>query len=269
MTQKNNAYLIRILVCVSGILVASLVMGIVSYVLFMGVPYISTDIFSLHYTSENASIIPALVNTAIVLVISITIASLVGVSSAIFLTDYAKSTSPIVKVIALTAETLSGIPSIVYGLVGYMIFSVALGWQFSLLSGALTLSIMILPLVMRTSQEAILAVPENLRNGSLALGANKVRTLFCVVIPTAKNGIINGILLGSGRVLGESAALIYTAGTVAHIPKNLMGSGRTLSVHLYCLWSEGLKTESAFATAALLLIFCVLVNVIARKVSDK
>ena len=164
------------------------------------------------------------------------------------------------EVIRLTTETLSGIPSIVYGLFGMLFFVNALGWGFSLLAGAFTLSIMILPLIMRTTEEALKAVPDSYREGSFGLGAGKLRTVFRIVLPSAVPGILAGIILAIGRIVGETAALIYTAGTVAQVPSSVFGSGRTLAVHMYNLSSEGLYMDQAYATAVILLVLVVGIN---------
>jgi len=164
------------------------------------------------------------------------------------------------KIVGITAETLSGIPSIVYGLFGFLLFAVTLGWGYSLLGGALTLSIMILPTILRTTQEALKAVPDSYREGSFGLGAGKLRTVFTVVLPPAVPGILSGVILAAGRIVGETAALMYTAGTVAGIPENLMGSARTLSVHMYVLTNEGLYTNQSYATAVVLLVIVVMIN---------
>ena len=202
----------------------------------------------------------------IVLVVSLVMAVPVGVGAAIYLAEYAKTGNIFVRIIRITAETLTGIPSIVYGLFGLLFFVTALKWQFSLLSGCCTLAIMILPVIMRTSEEALLCVPVTYREASFGLGAGKLRTVFKTVLPVAIPGIVNGIVLSVGRIIGETAALLYTAGTVAHIPINLMGSGRTLAVHLYSLWCEGLRTEQAYATAVVLLLFVILLNFISGKI---
>ena len=192
--------------------------------------------------------------------ISLLLAVPAGVGAAVYLVEYARRGNKFVHVIRITAETLSGIPSIVYGLFGYLLYVTALKWQFSLLAGCCTLAVMILPVIMRTTEEALLAVPDTYREASFGLGAGKLRTVFRIVLPAAVPGIVNGIVLSTGRIVGETAALLYTAGTVAHIPLTLMGSGRTLAVHLYSLWCEGLKTEQAYATAVVLLVFVLLLN---------
>ena len=160
----------------------------------------------------------------------------------------------------LTTESLAGIPSIVYGLFGFLLFVVACGMGFSILGGALTLAVMVLPLIMRTTEEALKSVPDSWREGSFALGAGRLRTIFRVVLPAAVPGILSGVILSIGRIVGESAALLYTAGTVAAMPESLLSSGRTLSVHMYALLSEGLYVNEAHATALVLLIVVLLIN---------
>ena len=209
---------------------------------------------------------PALINTVIMTLLSLLLAVPIGIFSAIFLAEYAGKGNKFVDIIRLTTETLSGIPSIVYGLFGMLFFVTTLKFRLSLLSGALTLAIMILPVIMRTSEEALLSVPMTYREASFGLGAGKLRTVFKTVLPVAIPGIVNGIVLSVGRIIGETAALLYTAGTVAHIPNNLMGSGRTLAVHLYSLWCEGLRTEQAYATAVVLVLFVVVLNFISGKI---
>lgn len=162
--------------------------------------------------------------------------------------------------IRLTAETLSGIPSIVYGLFGYLFFVIACEWGNSFLAGALTLAMMVLPLILRTTEEALKSVPDSFREGSFGLGAGKLRTIFRIILPPAVPGILSGVILGIGRVVGETAALMYTAGTIAKIPGSLMDSGRTLAVHMYALLSEGLYMEQAYAAAVILLIVVLLIN---------
>lgn len=269
MNQTKQSAILRFLLRFCAGITLAVIFGIVLYIFFKGLIYIKPELFSLHYTSENASLFPALINTLIVLVVSLLMAVPVGLGAAIYLSEYAKSGNAFVKIIRITAETLSGIPSIVYGLFGLLLFVTALKWQFSLLAGCCTLAIMILPVIMRTSEEALLSVPETYREASFGLGAGKLRTIFKIVLPAAIPGIVNGIVLSCGRIIGETAALLYTAGTVAHIPKNLMGSGRTLAVHLYSLWSEGLRTEQAYATAVVLVLFVLLLNFISGKIEKK
>jgi len=242
---------------------------IIGYILVKGVPHLSLDLFSLKYTTENVSLLPALINTIIITILSLLIAVPIGVFSSIYLVEYAKRGNKLVEVIKVTAETLSGIPSIVYGLFGMLFFVTALNLGFSILSGALTLAIMILPLIMRTTEEALKSVPDSYREGSFALGTGRLRTVFRIVLPAATPGILAGIILAVGRIVGETAALIYTAGTVAAIPSSVLSSGRTLAIHMYALSSEGLHTDKAYATAVVLLVIVIIINWISRAVANK
>ena len=206
---------------------------------------------------------PALVNTLIMTLLALFIACPLGIGSAIYLVEYAKKGNRFVKIVGMTTETLTGIPSIIYGLFGMLLFVDFLHWGYSLMAGAATVAIMILPTIMRTTEEALLAVPDSFREGSFGLGAGKLRTVFKIILPSAVPGILSGIILATGRVVGETAALIYTSGTVAQVPANLMGSGRTLAIHMYVLSSEGLHTNQAFATAVVLLGMVVVINALA------
>ncbi len=266
MNQTKQSAILRFILRACALVTLIVIVGLVIYIFVKGLPHITPSLFALKYTSDNASLFPALVNTGIVLVVSLLMAVPVGVGAAIYLSEYARAGNKFVRVIRITAETLTGIPSIVYGLFGLLLFVTALKWQFSLLAGCCTLAIMILPVIMRTSEEALLSVPMTYCEASFGLGAGKLRTVFKTVLPVAVPGIVNGIVLSVGRIIGETAALLYTAGTVAHIPKNLMGSGRTLAVHLYSLWCEGLKTEQAYATAVVLVLFVVILNIISSRI---
>lgn len=249
-----------ILVILAAVFTFTVLLFLIAYILINGLPYLSADLFSMHYTTENVSLMPALLNTVIMTGISLLIAVPLGIFSAIFLVEYAGRGNRFVDMIWLTTETLSGIPSIVYGLFGMLFFVTTLGWGMSILAGAFTLAIMILPLIMRTTEEALKSVPDSFREGSYGLGAGKLRTVFCIVLPSAVPGILAGVILAAGRIVGETAALIYTAGTVAEVPKNVMSSGRTLAVHMYNLASEGLHMEKAYATAVVLLVVVIFIN---------
>lgn len=268
---RLQSVLLRFLVRFAAIFTAAVLVCIIVYILIKGVPNLSPDLFAFEYNSENVSLFPALVNTVTMTLVSLLIAVPLGVFSAVYLVEYAKRGNKLVTAVRITTETLSGIPSIVYGLFGSLLFVAKLKWGYSMLAGAFTLAIMILPLIMRTTEEALKSVPDSYREGSFGLGAGKLRTVFRIVLPSAVPGILAGVILAVGRIVGETAALIFTAGTVAQIPKNLMGSGRTLSVHLYALWNEGLAAEQAYATAVVLLIIVVLINaassLIAKKIS--
>ena len=270
-TRTPGSLIVMLLVMLSAILTFAVLIFLIVYVVVHGVPYLKPSIFSLHYTSENASLMPALINTVIMTFLSLLIAVPFGIFSAIFLVEYAKKGSRFVKLIRITAETLSGIPSIVYGLFGMLFFVTALHWGMSLLSGALTMVIMVLPLIMRTAEEALKSVPDSYREASFGLGAGKLRTIFTIVLPSAVPGILAGVILAIGRVVGETAALLYTSGTVAAVPNSLMGSGRTLALHMYVLSSEGLHVNQASATAVVILAFVLVINglsgLVARKIA--
>ena len=242
---------------------------IVGFICIRGVPYIKPSLFSLNYNSENVSLMPAMISTVIMTALSLLIAAPLGIFAAIYLVEYAKRGNKIVRIIRMTTETLSGIPSIIYGLFGLLFFVTFLHWGFSVLAGAFTLSIMILPLIMRSSEEALKAVSDTYREGSFGLGAGKLRTVFRIILPSAMPGILAGIILSIGRIVGETAALIYTAGTVAKIPTDPMQSARTLSVHMYALSGEGLHINEGYATAAVLLLVVVLINTVSAKIAKR
>mgnify|MGYP000755581342 FL=1 len=256
----------------AGALFTTLVLlGIVGFILVNGIPHLSPTLFEWSYTSENVSLMPALISTLYMALLALLIAVPIGVSSAIYLVEYAKPGSRFVRAVRVTTETLQGIPSIIYGLFGMLFFTTVLGWGLSLLSGACTLAIMVLPVVMRTAEEALIAVPASYRAGGFALGAGYLRTIFRCVLPSALPGIVGGVLLALGRCVGEVAALLFTAGTIAQIPDfggqgifALFDSCRTLAVHMYVLASEGLHIDETYATAVVLLVLVTLLNVIAN-----
>lgn len=267
--RTPGSFIVMLLVMLSAIITFAVLIFLIAYILIHGVPYLKPSLFSLTYSSENASLMPALVNTIIMTLLSLLIAVPFGIFSAIFLVEYAKRGNKFVEVIRLTTETLQGIPSIVYGLFGMLFFVTTCEWGFSILAGAFTLSIMVLPLIMRSTEEALKAVPDSYREGSFGLGAGKLRTVFRIVLPSAIPGILAGVILAIGRIVGETAALIYTAGTVADFPKNVMSSGRTLAVHMYNLASEGLYMDQAYATAVILLVLVVGINTLSGVVAKR
>ncbi len=277
-TQKMKSYksdplsfILLILVCISACVTIFIIAVIIGYIIVKGLPEISPELFEWEYNSDNVSMMPAIINTVNMTLLSLAMAVPAGVFSAIYLVEYAKKGNKLVSIIRITTETLAGIPSIVYGLFGYLMFVIACKLGNSMLSGALTMSIMVLPTIIRTTEESLMSVPDSFREGSFGLGAGRLRTVFRIVIPAAVPGILSGIILSTGRIVGETAALIYTSGTIAGIPENLMDSGRTLSVHMYALLSEGLYTEQAYATAVVLLVMVAgintLSNIIAKKIS--
>ena len=268
-SRRKEATAIRAFVYAGTILTLLILVSVVGYILVMGIPNISPDLFKWRYTTENVSLLPALVNTILITFISLLLAVPLGIFAAVYLVEYARKGNIIVKLVRIQAETLSGIPSIIYGLFGMLFFVTTMGFRMSLLSGALTLSIMILPIIMRTTEEALIAVPAEYREGSFGLGAGKLRTVFKVVLPSAIHGILAGIILSIGRIVGETAALIYTAGTVAEIPGSLFDSTRTLSVHMYTLSSEALYIKQAYATAVVLLVIVIGINSLSAYLAKK
>ena len=267
--RTPGSLLVMLLVVLSAVATIAALIFLILYILVNVIPYINADLFSWNYTSENCSVIPAAINTVIMAAISLLLAVPFGIGSAIYLVEYAKKGNKLVKVIRVTAETLTGIPSIVYGLFGMLFFVTALKWKFSILAGAFTLAIMILPVILRTTEEALLSVPDSYREGSFGLGAGKLRTIFKIVLPAAVPGILSGVILATGRIVGETAALIYTAGSVAKIPSSVFSSGRTLAVHMYLLANEGLHVNQAYATAVILLILVIAINALSSFIAKK
>ena len=261
--------ILRLLVTLSAILTVAVLLFLIAYIVVMGVPNLKPSLFSLEYNSENASLFPALINTVLMTLLSLIVAVPIGIFSAIYLVEYARRGNRLVKVVRVTAETLSGIPSIVYGLFGFLFFGVSFGWGYSMLGGALTMAIMILPLIMRTTEEALMSVPDSFREGSFGLVAGTLRTVFQIILPSAMPGILSGVILGIGRIVGETAALMFTSGTVAKVALNPMSSGRTLAVHMYNLLNEGLAREAAYATAVVLLLLVVAINALSSFVAKK
>lgn len=267
--RTPGSFLLLVLVGLAALFTAAVLVFLVGYILVNGVPYLTPELFAWTYTSDNCSVVPAMINTVLMTLLSLLIAVPFGVFSAVYLVEYAKKGNKLVKIIRVTAETLTGIPSIVYGLFGMLFFVSALKWKYSLLAGACTLSIMILPVILRTTEEALLAVPDSFREGSFGLGAGKLRTVFRIVLPSAIPGILSGVILATGRIVGETAALIYTAGSVAKIPNSVFDSTRTLAVHMYNLSNEGLHVNQAYATAVVLLVVVICINLLSSKLAKK
>ncbi len=269
-TRRHPASQLLRLICRGSVaLTAFALLYLVGDVLIKGVPSLSPALFTPHYTTENQSMLPALVNTVLIAVMSLLVAVPLGVGGAIYLVEYAPRESLLVQLVRLTAETLSGIPSILYGLFGMMCFVTFLHLGLSLVSGALTLALMVLPLMLRATEEALLSVPDSYREGSFGLGAGKLRTVVRIVLPAAMPGILSGVALSIGRIVGETAALLFTAGTVAKMPRSLLSSGRTLSLHMYVLSGEALYMDQAYATAVVLLVLVVLMNGLSALISKR
>ena len=268
--KKHPGSMVVFLLTIAAAVITVGVLGfLVIYVLVRGIPYLTPQLFAFTYTSDNVSMMPSIINTLLMTVLTLLVAVPLGVFAAIYLVEYAKNGSRLIAVVRVMAETLTGIPSIVYGLFGMLFFVGYCKWDYSLLSGAMTLAIMVLPVIMRTTEEALMALPKSFREGSFGLGAGKLRTVFVIVLPSAVPGILSGIILATGRIVGETAALIYTAGTMAKIPSNIFSSARTLSVHMYRLSNEGLHTDAAFATAVVLLLMVIGINALSNVLAGK
>ena len=217
--------------------------------------------------ANKFGIFPMIIGSIYVTAGAIIIGVPIGLLCAIFMAKFCPP--KLHQIMKPAVDLLAGIPSIVYGLFGMLFFVTTCGWGFSILAGALTLAIMVLPLIMRSTEVALKAVPDSYREGSFGLGAGKLRTVFRIVLPSAVPGILAGVILAIGRIVGETAALIYTAGTVAKVPSNVFGSGRTLAVHMYNLSSEGLYMNQAYATAVVLLVLVVLINTISGMIAKR
>lgn len=268
MYGRGKARVQKGLVYGAAIITFAVLLFLIAYILINGIPNLKLSLFEWTYNSDNVSMMPAIITTVEMTLLALVIAVPLGLFTAIYLNEYAKRGNKLVGIIRITTETLSGIPSIVYGLFGMLFFVTQLHWGYSLIAGGMTLAIMILPLIMRTAEEALMAVPDTFREGSFGLGAGRLRTVFRIVLPSAMPGILSGIILAIGRIVGETAALIFTAGTMAQIP-GLFQSGRTLAIHMYVLSGEGLHMNEAYATAVVLLVVVLLMNALSAFVAKK
>lgn len=265
---RGKARVQKGLVYAAAVITFAVLLFLIAYILINGIPNLKVSLFEWTYNSDNVSMMPAIITTVEMTLLALVIAVPLGLFTAIYLNEYAKRGNKLVNLIRITTETLSGIPSIVYGLFGMLFFVTQLHWGYSLIAGGMTLAIMILPLIMRTAEEALMAVPDTFREGSFGLGAGRLRTVFRIVLPSAMPGILSGIILAIGRIVGETAALIFTAGTMAQIP-GLFQSGRTLAIHMYVLSGEGLHMNEAYATAVVLLVVVLLMNALSALVAKK
>ncbi len=268
--RKLKDITIKILVYIATAVTVASLACIIVYILFRGLRHINFEfLFTLPKGGgAEGGISSIIVITLMMTGLSILISTPIGICSAIYLVEYAKA-GKIVRAIRFATECLSGIPSIIYGLFGMVFFVTILKLRFSILSGALTLSIMVLPTIIRTTEEALKSVPLAYREGSLALGASKLRTIIKTVIPSSVAGIVAAIVLSIGRIVGETAAVLLTAGTVQRMPDSFMSGGKTLAVHLYILAKEGVSLDKSFATASVLIIVVALINLIANKLGRK
>lgn len=267
--RKLKENILKTLVYLSAVFTVTTLVVIVGYIIMQGIGGINPKfLFSDYSASGDGGILPMIVTTLYTVALSILIATPIGILSAIYLQEYAKK-GKLVKYIRFATESLSGIPSIIYGLFGGIFFVVTLGMKYSILSGSLTVAIIILPLIIRTTEEALKTVPQSYREASLALGSTKFQTLYKVVLPSAIPGILSGVILSVGRVIGESAAILLTAGTVAQMPGGIFDSARTLTVHAYLLTKEKGDIQTAASIGLVLIIMVLALNTIAKIVAKR
>ncbi|GAA0085456.1 phosphate ABC transporter permease PstA [Clostridium sp. MB05] len=267
--RKLKENILKGLLWISAGLTVGILICILGFIFIKGYKHISIDFLTKNYSaSGNGGILPMIVATLYTVFISIIVATPIGVLAAIHLTEYAKQ-GKMVKLIRFATESLSGIPSIVYGLFGSIFFVVTLKFGYSLLAGSLTVSIIILPVIIRTTEEALKAVPSSYKEASLGLGATRFQTLYKVVVPSAIPGILVGVILSVGRVVGESAAILLTAGTVAKMPKGIMSSARTLTVQSYLVTQEAGDIEQAAAVGIVLIVIILVLNISAKLITKK
>jgi phosphate transport system permease protein len=260
---------LKILIWFFSFITIGIVASILTYIVINGIGYINWEFVStINKPFDNLNgILPMIVSTLYIILLTVAISTPIGICSAIYLVEYSKP-GRLLSIIRFTTETLAGIPSIIYGLFGLLFFNTIMKLGYSLLSGALTLSIMVLPTIIRTTEEALKAVPVSYKEGSLALGATKLRTISKVILPCAIPGILTAVILSIGRIVGETAALIFTSGMVPEIPRSILNSGRTLALHLYYLASTGTSFEQAFATATILILIVVIINLLASSIAS-
>ena len=256
------SFLLLVLVTASALFTVCILAFLLIYILVKGIPYLTPSLFAWEYNSENVSLMPALINTILMTALSLVIAVPLGIFAAIYLVEYARRGNKIVEIVRITAETLTGIPSIVYGLFGFLLFGVALKWGYSMLGGALTLAIMILPTIIGVVEPALRAVPRSDYEGALALGATHERSVYTAVVPAARSGILAGVVLGVGRAMGETMAVIMVAGNQPRMPKGILQGVRTLTGNIviemgYAAW---LHREALIATGVVLFVFILLMN---------
>lgn len=263
MRLKDSIF--KFFIFLSAFITVATLVFILGYILYNGIQAIDIKFLTSTKSSEGG-ILPMIISTIYMVVLSLLICTPIGIFAAIFLSEFSKS-GKLVKIIRFGIDSLSGIPSIIYGLFGLIFFVTILRLKYSILSGALTLSIMVLPIMVKTTEEALKTVPQAYREGSFALGASKLRTIIKVILPSAIPGILTGVILSVGRIVGESAVLYFTAGMVPKIPESIFSSARTLSVHMFVLTNEGISFDQAYATATVLIIIVAIINFTANKIA--
>lgn len=277
-TQKKNHkdFFLKAIINISALITVVTLIGIIAYILINGLPHVSWKFISTGYSENNPNlkgILPMIINTFYIVIITLLIATPLGVACAIYLTQYAKQ-GRLVKTIRFATEVLSGIPSIIFGLFGYTVFCIMFRLGTSILAGCLTMTMCILPTIIRTTEEALMSVPSSYKEGALALGAGKLKIIMGIVLPSAMPGVLTALVLAMGRIVGESAALLYTSGMAYNMSSNVFdkitSSGRTLTLHLYQVAKQANTPNAfniAFATAAVLLILVFILNMVANLVS--
>lgn len=268
MSRKLKDNILKTLIIAATVITVSILVWILAYVVMNGIGEINLEFLTTAPDGEEGGILPMIITTFYMVFLSLLIATPIGILSAIYLVEYAKPGKTL-RLIRFATESLAGIPSIVFGLFGMIFFVVFLDFGWSILSGSITLSMMVLPTIIRTTEESLKSVPNAYREGSLGLGATKLRTIWNAVLPSAIPGILASVILSVGRVVGETAAVYLTAGMAPYIPKSVFESGRTLSVHLYMLSKEGISFEKAFATATILIIIIMIINFFANMVGKR
>ena len=264
---RMQAAALRWLVRMAALLTAAVLVFLIGYILVMGIPNLKPELFAWEYNSENVSLTPALINTVLMTAFSLAISTPLGIFAAIWLVEYAHRGSKLVKVVRVTTETLQGIPSIVYGLFGMLFFVTKLHWGYSMIAGAFTLAIMVLPVIMRTTEEALIAVPDSYREGSFGLGAGKLRTVFTIVLPSAMPGILTGTIIGLAHALGETAPLLMIGmrAFLTSVPQGLAQPATALPVQIF-IWSDNVSrgfVEKTSGAIIVLLLFLLMINSLA------
>ncbi|EGT3616284.1 phosphate ABC transporter permease PstA [Clostridium sp. LIBA-8841] len=266
--RKVKDNILNGLVWLSAAFTIGILVIILGFIFVKGIGKINLSFLTSNYSASGGGILPMIVTTLWTVVLSLAVATPIGVLAAVYLQEYAKQ-GKMVKFIRFATESLAGIPSIVYGLFGGIFFVVALKMGYSILAGSLTVSIIILPVIIRTTEEALKTVPESYREASLGLGATKFQTLYKVILPSAMPGILSGVILSIGRIIGESAAILLTAGTVAQMPKGIFSSARTLTVQAYLVTKEKGDIETAAAVGIVLIVIILALNISAKLIAKK
>ena len=270
-SKRLSDKILYFVICACAAVTVGILLWIIGFIVINGIGSISWEFLTAPYSTEGGGIMPMIISTFYMVLLTIVIATPIGIFTAIYLNEYAHE-GKIVAVIRFAIDSLSGIPSIIYGLFGMIFFVTALKFDYSILSGSITLSIMILPTIIRTSEESLKSVPVSFKEGSLGLGASKLRTIFKIALPSAMTGIVTAVILSIGRIVGETAAVYLTAGMTPQVPENIMSSGRTLSVHLYMLAKEAVTPDAfskAYATGTVLIITVFIINTLANFLAKK